>query len=329
MITLAQLIKLEDYVSRYEWDLYRYSSQYIKLKKERWKELHTEWELAKQNGLFDDVPDFHDEIEKQPKVHKWNIFKRKQRQKITSETLIEEQEADKADLYRKLRLMSETDLKQYFLDELYPFQLKWATSTLSRVSNVHGKYQKHPHLKYFLQRFPDTYFLMYRPIFDIQNAAVEADIVLINPIGIEIISFIDLPKGHTIMAGDERTWHIEANDRRERMLNPSISLRRTEKFIQGMLHKDSIEFPIRKTILSRTNQIISATAPYKTNIVDYTSYPNWFAERQRLRSPIKNIQLKAADAILKHCQTDAVTRPDWEDVQAEKYVTVEQIEEEE
>lgn len=325
-MTLAQLIKLEDYVSRYEWDLYRYSSQYIKLKKDRWKELHNEWKLAKETSLFDDEPEQFIE-EEQPKVHRWNIFKRKQQKKITSETLMQETETTKSSMHHKLSIMNEMDLKQHFLNELLPFQLKWATSTLSRVSNVDSKYQNHPHLKYFLQRFPDTYFLMYRPVFDIQNATVEADIILINPIGIEIISLIDLPKGYTIMAGDERTWHVEADNSEERILNPSISLRRTEKLIHSMLAKDAIEFPINKTILSRSNQIIFATEPYKTNIIDRTSYPTWFDERKRLRSPIKNIQLKAADAILKYCQTDAVSRPEWD--QAEKYVTIEQKEEDE
>src|SRR5699024_10269266 len=151
-MTLAQLIKLEDYVSRYEWDLYRYSSQYIKLKKDRWQELHNEWKLAKETSLFDDEPEQFIE-EEQPKVHRWNIFKRKQQKKITSETLMQETETTKSSMHHKLSIMNEMDLKQHFLNELLPFQLKWATSTLSRVSNVDSKYQNHPHLKYFLQRF--------------------------------------------------------------------------------------------------------------------------------------------------------------------------------
>jgi len=40
---MAQLIKLYDYIWRYEWNMYRYPSQYIRLKKDKWKDLHNDW----------------------------------------------------------------------------------------------------------------------------------------------------------------------------------------------------------------------------------------------------------------------------------------------
>ncbi len=40
---MAQLIKLQDYISRYEWDTYRYPTQYIRQKKEQWQRFYSEW----------------------------------------------------------------------------------------------------------------------------------------------------------------------------------------------------------------------------------------------------------------------------------------------
>lgn len=40
---MAQLIKLQDYISRYEWDTYRYPAQYIRQKKEQWERFYSEW----------------------------------------------------------------------------------------------------------------------------------------------------------------------------------------------------------------------------------------------------------------------------------------------
>lgn len=43
---LAQLLKLEDYISRYEIDPYRYSSQFIRMKKKQWEEIKSQFEQA-------------------------------------------------------------------------------------------------------------------------------------------------------------------------------------------------------------------------------------------------------------------------------------------
>ncbi|MFD2761894.1 hypothetical protein [Lentibacillus juripiscarius] len=40
---MAQLIKLEDDVSRYEWNMYRYPGQFMRLKQDQWSKLHCLW----------------------------------------------------------------------------------------------------------------------------------------------------------------------------------------------------------------------------------------------------------------------------------------------
>jgi hypothetical protein len=54
-IHMAQLIKLLDYVSRYETDLYRYPSQFVRLKKQQWEKMKQHWkngELHEGEALF-------------------------------------------------------------------------------------------------------------------------------------------------------------------------------------------------------------------------------------------------------------------------------------
>jgi hypothetical protein len=41
---VTHLVKLEDYISRYQFDLNRYPSQFTRMKKERWSYVKSEWE---------------------------------------------------------------------------------------------------------------------------------------------------------------------------------------------------------------------------------------------------------------------------------------------
>ena len=41
---MAQLVKLADYISRYENDLTRYPTQFIRLKRYQWKRIKNQWE---------------------------------------------------------------------------------------------------------------------------------------------------------------------------------------------------------------------------------------------------------------------------------------------
>src|SRR5699024_11766710 len=86
---------------------------------------------------------------------------------------------------------TEKELKQHFLNKLFPLQLKWASSTVRDESFLAAKYKEDADLKYFLQRFPDTYLLMYYTVFSIQQAHVDGEIILISPIGVEIIHLIE------------------------------------------------------------------------------------------------------------------------------------------
>ncbi|GFZ87394.1 hypothetical protein GCM10010978_29030 [Compostibacillus humi] len=299
---MAQLIKLADYLSRYEWDTYRYPAQFIRMKKDNWNKLYQQWQeekFAEPEDVFT-----KEETESQPKspLEKLKLFAKKER-KLESVPKEEKQVLPN----------NIDELKQYYLDRLLQFQLKWGTSTMTQMSKVDAKYFNDMLLKFFLQRFPDNYLLMYYPVFYVKHVPIDGEIVFISPIGMEIIHVLELEDNAVIMAGDERTWNIEKEGIKEKIISPVVSLKRTENIIKSILHNHHVEFPIQKTILSRTNSIFYYTEPYNTTIIGKDEYGQWFKERRSLHSPLKSRQLKTASVLLKHCQTNSIKRPEWED----------------
>lgn len=292
---IAQLIKLRDYVSRYEWNPYHYPSHYIKIKKENWNKLYELWmnENKEQESELTDG-------------HIASTF-----QKLKS--LITSNQDDKEVQDNELLPESELELKHYFLDRLFPFQLKWATSTVTEVSFIDQKYHADDILKFFLQRFPDIYFVMYYPIFNIKQAPIDAEIILISPIGIDIIYLLENNEEVRYLAGDERTWMMDTLNQETTIMSPLISLKRTEHIIKSILNARSLSFPIHKTVLSQKNNIVFSSEPYNTSIVGKFQFETWFNKKRQLRSTLKNQQLKVIEALLSYCLTTATKRPEWEE----------------
>src|SRR5699024_3066777 len=278
---VAQLIKLRDYISRYELDIYRYPSQYIRLKRDRWEKLLLSWES-----------DFnHDKESKPEPKKKKSLFSKLSpfRKKVKKEET--ELTSDKLEDFPK----TEDELRRYFLNQLYPFQLKWTTSSISHVSFMNLKYNKEADLEYFLIRFPDNYFVMYYPVFNINKVPIDAEIILISPIHIEIIYILDDFNDATVMVTDDRTWMIEKHDTKSKILSPINALKRTERLVRSILKKNDISYTIQKTVLTKNNFTIFQQEPYNTLVVGKHEYEDWFRERRALDSPLKSVQLKAAD----------------------------------
>ncbi|QDP40915.1 NERD domain-containing protein [Radiobacillus deserti] len=292
---MTQLVKLEDYVSRYERDIYHYPGQFIRLKKENWKKLREQWENQRYSaeGINEDEP-----TEADSSI--WNLFKRKEKEELL------EMVVDKPRLPQ-----NEAALKQYYLDQLVSLQLKWASTTVNEMSFLDRGYKDDFVLKYFLQRFPDTYLLFYHPIFHIKQSFIEGEIILVTPIGIDIITLLETNSSMTFMSNDDRTWMREHNQIRSKILSPMLGLNRTEKLVRSMMKAHSIEFPITKIVLSRTNKIQAAQEPYQTKYIGKTEHDRWLQEKRSLVSPLKHIQLKVCDILLKQCATNAYKRPEW------------------
>lgn len=298
---MAQLIKLRDYISRYELDIYRYPSQYIRLKQEKWQAYYQWWQ---SQPIEEKEPE--QVIEKKSKsiLKKLPLFRKKEVNEIN--------EREPVQPAPRTWLKTEKDLRYYFLNELYPFQLKWASSSISHVSLMEPKYKNDPHLEYFLKRFPDNYFTMYYPVFNIKKAPVDAEIVLISPVQIEIIYLLDQYIDANVIVGDQRTWTIEKNNYQSKMISPIHALKRTEHLIKTVLKANNLSYPIQKTVLTKNNTIIYQQRPFNTLVIGKREYDEWFKARRSLDSPLKSQQLKVSDHLLKHCLTSSVRRPEWE-----------------
>src|SRR5690625_155492 len=121
---MAQLIKLKDYISRYQWNAYRYPSQYIRLKQENWEKLYQLW-LDRETIIEEELRNTGNTSNSS----KWKLFTRQENERENIVTT--------ADLLPT----TEAALKQYFLDKLFPFQMKWATSTVTEISFTEKDYQ--------------------------------------------------------------------------------------------------------------------------------------------------------------------------------------------
>lgn len=303
---MAQLIKIENYISRYERDTFHYPGQYIRLKQENWQKLVQKWE-----SQVDEVK--HNEVTNNEKpsesTSKWKHFFYKKEQ-VDDEIIEPEEET----LPR-----SKEALKQYYLDTLLPFQIKWASTTIGEMSFLDRTYYDDLILKYFLQRFPDTFLLLYRPVFQLKNASLDGDIIFITPVGIDIIHLVERSSGEQIIVGDDRTWYTEENNVQTRFLSPMLSLNRTEKIVRSILAANNVALPIRKIVLSRTNNISFSIEPYVTTFVGKDQHEKWLSENRNFVSPLKHVQLKVAEAILKHCDTASFRRPEWESRESEDF----------
>ncbi|MEK4302175.1 nuclease-related domain-containing protein [Oceanobacillus sp. FSL W8-0428] len=308
---MAQLIKLQDYISRYEWDTYRYPTQYIRQKKEQWQRFYSEW--------LDTALEEEEQAEAGSTEEKISLLQKWKERFMKKPVVVEDLTPDEKIVKRKKDITqipeTEEELKQVFLDRLLEIQMKWASSTVSQVSIVDSGYYNDSLLRFLLQRFPDTYLVMYRPIFEVKQAAVETDIILITPIGIEILSFVELDTDEVIMAGDERTWTITAKNNEEpiRIVNPLISLKRSEKWIERFLQAENIDIPIKKTVISRTNRILYATSPYQSEIIDKLAFPEWFQNKRSVHLPLKKRQLNVAETLLRNSLSQSIPRPEWEE----------------
>ena len=81
--------------------------------------------------------------------------------------------------------------------------------------------------------------------------------------------------------------------------------------MQSILASENIDFPIKKVLLSFDNTVQFRTEPYNTEIIDKSTIEKWVKQKQKFVSPLKRDQLKAAESILQHCDTVAVSRPEW------------------
>ncbi|MFD2640238.1 NERD domain-containing protein [Piscibacillus salipiscarius] len=298
---MGQLVKLQDYISRYETDIYKYPGQFIRLKKDQYERLVARWE-QEQQGVFTGEPDLENHAEKEPSFFK-RFFQRK------------EEVDDPEDEDEVMALPErEEDVKQFFLDQVFDTQLIWASSTLQEVSYFDKGYERDPWLKYFLQRFPDTYLVFYQPSFKLKNATLDAEVIMLTPTEVMCVSILDRDYQDAVFyPSDDRKWTVMKDEQEKSIVNPVIKLKRMEKLVQSIFDYYEVDFPIKKYLLAQQNQIVHQSLPFQTEYIDQTNYPEWFHKQRESKYPIKAQQLKACEKMLEHTLRHYVKRPVWLD----------------
>lgn len=309
---MAQLIKLQDYVSRYEKDMIRYPSQYVRLKKQQWTKIKQQWEDGDVYLNEDEVQRFREEVEGKDGILK-RFKKILVRQEEEPDDQVEPAESDDLSFEPSVYYKPETldDLKHLYLDQLLQFQLKWASSTLTEKSYVDSKYHRDDQLKFFLQRFPDTFLLMYEPILLLKKAPVELEILLFTPTGLWCISMLEEGENTVFVGSTERFWKVKKGESEHTLLNPLISLDRTTSILQQIFDKNEVDFTIHKAVLSRTGYLDFPDIPYGYKVIDKRNIEKWHDQQRTMSSPFKHMQMKAARAVIEYTQTTSVKRMEW------------------
>lgn len=324
---MAQLVKMQDYISRYQIDLARYPTQFVRLKKSQWDRVKYQWQTGEEIVQWEHIevepeeeliekarfsflkkllPIRQKEIEAEDDIETINVSTE------LDEDMIPEEEStlhfEPNIVYHPQTL---EELKRMFMDQFFHFQLKWASSTTREKSYVDPKFMRDTLLRSLLQNLPDSYLIFYRPILRLKKAPVELEILILTPVDCYIVRVLEEEDHAVYIADGERFWTKKVGKHDKKTLSPMIDLQRTEMIINKLFELEGIEMPIRKVILSRNGYIDYPGSVYGLQFVDKRKYAEWMQQIKRSVSPMKHMQIRAAQAILKSAETTSFHRDIW------------------
>jgi hypothetical protein len=312
---MAQLIKLYDYSSRYENDMYYYPSQYVSLKKEQWRRISDTFESElfqeyRMNILQEQEYSVVEQTEKKGFLS--SIFNRfKKQDEVQSET----KQNDVPFYYvREFFLQynpsSKEELQKLYKEFMFQIQMKWASSLVGNETNTNAVVKYENLLKYFLMKLPDNYFVMYRPVFYVGDAQVEVEIIIISPLATWCITNLDGEVDSTFVAKKGNFWVNKSLRREEKIINPMHALNRMGKLVQAIYGKKDIEMPVHHVLLAKNGYIDYPYPPTDVHLIDKRNMNKWYQSLRHLSSPIKFQQVKAAQALLETCKQAAKQEED-------------------
>ncbi len=311
---MAQIIKIQDCISRYEQDPYHYINQFIRLKKQRWQSIKEIAEKKKGSLHYDKGAADDETVGKRKKT--FTLKRKKEASDINKGKEADEWfngldgETDES-LIARIPAAGE-ELVSFFKEYVYEFQLKWASSTISDISRLSREIKSDKILHILAQQLPDSYFIMYRPVLQVNQAAVELSVLILTPLEICCISFLEGERDSAFIGSKDRFWKEKTVRGKERsLLNPAVELLRTGTVLSGLLKGSGIELPVRKVIVSRTSYIDYPELPYGIDICDKRHWKEWLEKQQKNFAPIKSQQLKTAKILLSHGVSDSMRRQEW------------------
>ena len=326
---MAQLVKLQDYISRYQIDLARYPTQFVRLKKNQWERVKRQWELG------EDITEW----QHADSVAEQEPFEEKERFSLLKKLFAGRHKEEKEDIEQleiSNELVSDEDsipeeettltfepkivyapqsiheLKRMFIDQFFHFQMKWASSTLREKSYVDPRFMRDSLLRNLLQQLPDNYLLFYYPILQIRKAPIELDVVLMSPTECICITVLEAENQAVYVGGSDRFWIKKVGTKDSKVLNPTINLSRMESVLTQLFKQDNIDMPIRKVVLTRNGYFDYPGSPYGIQFIDYRNYGGWMEYLKKVSSPMKHMQIRAAQTILNNVQTTSFNRDIWQ-----------------
>lgn len=326
---MAQLVKIQDYISRYQIDLARYPTQFVRLKKSQWERIKRQWELGEDISEWQHIDneseaDTFEEKERFSFIKK--IFTGRQKEAaedvedieisnelISSEDTIPEEETTLT-FEPKIVYAPQSihELKRMFIDQFFHFQMKWASSTLREKSYVDPRFMRDSLLRTLLQTLPDNFLLFYYPILQIRKAPIELDVVLMSPTECICITVLEADNQAVYVGGSDRFWMKKVGTKDSKVLNPTINLARMESVLSQLFKDENIDMPIRKVVLTRNGYFDYPGSPYGIRFVDRRNYGEWMEHLRKASSPMKHMQIRAAQAILNTVQTTSFNRDIWQ-----------------
>lgn len=299
--TLAQFVKLKDYLSRYEKDPLYYSSEFPRLKRQFWQATCTRWVERDRS----EMPIFDINIEEEVSFfrklkEKLNPFQWRRRAFMSDL----EDELEETPLYIIpdeviQSIKSERDLKQVYLDELLKIQLRWVSSGESiYTGRLSKRYLYDERLRYFIQKFPDHYFYFHDPIFKIKKAPVELSSILLAPAAIYCISYMDRREESVLIGSREKFWVEKYKDQEIKVLNPLFHLRRSSSIVRTLIREN--DFPIYKVILCPNSYVDYDDLSSDTIVVDARVYDEWMQKMRTFPAPVKFSQIRVLQNLLSY-----------------------------
>ena len=191
------------------------------LKRYQWERLKTQWESGA------DLSEWQQEIKEveEPEESKWfspllRVFgQRKDIEIEQNQNSSEDEKSGEEDNFgfspNLIHNPSNLEhLRRLYLDQLFHFQIKWASSTLMDKSRVESRFYRDTLLRSFAQNLPDNYLLFYYPILLLKKAPVELDIIIVTPV--ECMCITILEKENVAAFSGERGQVLDKENGRER-----------------------------------------------------------------------------------------------------------------
>lgn len=314
-------------------NLTRYPTQFVRLKKSQWERVKYQWMSGEEIPEWEHIDNQDEMQEPKKRISLFKKFKFKKQD-------LEEEDFEKVDVSNELVNQEDDiqeeettlffepkivyypstleELKRMFFDQFFHFQIKWASSTLREKSYVDPRFMRDTMLRSLLQRFPDSYLVFYYPIVKVKKAPVELDIILLTPTECICITVVEEENSAVFVGNSDRFWTKKVGKIDKKVLNPIIQLNRMESIISQLFINNEVEMPIRKVLLSRNGYFDYPGSIYNVQFVDKREFPKWMQQMKRSTSPMKRMQMHAAQTILQSVQTTSFNRDIWNVEQQEE-----------